>query len=87
MTSETIADQVDTRPGLADPDDLATELGHALDRLRPDYRLVFALYHEQGLPYEEISAAIGRPVGTVKTWLHRARSEMAEYLSRKGLSV
>jgi RNA polymerase sigma factor (sigma-70 family) len=76
---------VDHRPGLADPDDLASELLRGLDRLRPHYRLVFVLYHEQGLPYDEIARAVGRPVGTVKTWLHRARAELAEYLSRRGV--
>ncbi len=85
--AEAPEDQVDHRPGLVDPDDLAGELERALDRLRPDYRLVFALFHEQGLPYEEISQSIGRPVGTVKTWLHRARAELADYLARRGLSA
>jgi RNA polymerase sigma factor (sigma-70 family) len=84
-TVEAAPEPVDHRPGLADPDDLASELERALERLRPDYRLVFALFHEQGLPYEEISQTIGRPVGTVKTWLHRARGELAEYLVRRGL--
>lgn len=83
---EVPADPVDRRPGLDDPDDLADELARALDRLRPDYRLVFALYHEQGLPYEEIARVIGRPVGTVKTWLHRARGELADDLARRGIS-
>ena len=75
----------DRRPGLADPDDLAGELARSLDRLRPDYRLVFALYHEQGLPYDEIAGALGRPIGTIKTWLHRARAQLAEDLSRRGV--
>lgn len=83
--AEMIETHVDHRPGLADPDDLAGELERGLQRLRPEYRLVFALYHEQGLPYEEIAGSIGRPIGTVKTWLHRARAEMAEYLSRRGV--
>lgn len=83
--AESTADAVDPRPGLSDPDDLAGELGRALGLLRPDYRMVFTLYHEQGLPYEEIGIALGRPIGTVKTWLHRARAEMAEYLSRRGV--
>jgi RNA polymerase sigma-70 factor (ECF subfamily) len=79
-------DRADHRPGLADPDDLAGELGRALERLRPEYRLVFALFHEQGLPYEEIGHAIGRPIGTVKTWLHRARAQLADDLARRGVN-
>lgn len=78
-------DQADHRPGLADPDDLAGELNRALDRLRPDYRMVFTLYHEQGLPYEEIAGIINRPIGTVKTWIHRARASLAEDLTRRGV--
>lgn len=82
---ETPVDQADHRPALGDPDDLATELEQAVARLRPDYRLVFILYHERGLPYEEISQAIDRPIGTVKTWLHRARAELAGDLARRGI--
>jgi RNA polymerase sigma factor (sigma-70 family) len=82
--SEAVGDPVDHRPGRDDPDDLAGELERALARLRPEYRLVFLLYHEQTLSYDEIAQAIGRPVGTVKTWLHRARAELAEELSRRG---
>jgi RNA polymerase sigma-70 factor (ECF subfamily) len=73
-------------PDLRKPDrdqDLADELQLALGDLRPDYRMVVIMYHEQELPYEEISAAIGRPIGTVKTWLHRARAEMARHLARR----
>ena len=84
--AEVPADPVDHRPGLDDPDDIASELERALDRLRDDYRLVFALYHEQGLSYEEIAQSIDRPVGTVKTWLHRARGELADYLARRGIT-
>jgi len=78
-------EQADPRAGVVDPEDLAGELERALDRLRPEYRQVFVLFHEQNLPYEEISQAVGRPVGTIKTWLHRARAELAEHLSRRGV--
>ncbi|MEO6811814.1 MAG: sigma-70 region 4 domain-containing protein, partial [Isosphaeraceae bacterium] len=80
-------DYPDQRPGLADPDDLASELERSLARLRPEYRLVFTLYHEQALPYDEIARVVGRPVGTVKTWLHRARAELADDLDRRGLGI
>ncbi len=75
----------DPRGGPADPDDLAGELERALSELRPDYRLVFVLFHEQNLSYDEIAQAVRRPVGTVKTWLHRARAELADQLSRRGV--
>jgi RNA polymerase sigma factor (sigma-70 family) len=83
--AEPAQEVVDQRAGHADPDDLAGEIERALETLRPDYRLVFLLFHEQNLPYEEIAQTIARPVGTVKTWLHRARAELAEYLSRRGV--
>src|SRR5262245_19417218 len=71
-----VDDRVDHRPGLADPSDLAGELERALNRLRPEYRLVFVLFHEQNLSYDEIAQAVARPIGTVKTWLHRARAQL-----------
>lgn len=77
--------QPDHRPGLVDPDDLAGEIERAVARLRPDYRLVFALFHEQNLTHEEIAQTIQRPVGTVKSWLRRARIELAADLSRRGV--
>jgi len=85
VAAESAEDSVDHRPGLADPDDLAGELERALGRLRSEYRMVFVLFHEQGFPYEEIAQVLGRPVGTVKTWLHRARAQLAEDLSRRGV--
>ena len=76
----------DPRGGLADPDDLAGELERALDGLRPEYRLVFVLFHSQHLSYDEIALVVTRPVGTVKTWLHRARAQLAEELSQRGIT-
>jgi RNA polymerase sigma-70 factor (ECF subfamily) len=85
ILAEVAEERVDVGAGVSDPDDLAGELQRALDRLRPEYRMVFTLFHEQNLAYEEIGQSLGRPVGTVKTWLHRARAELAEHLSRRGV--
>ncbi len=84
---DSLEDRVDPRPGLADPDDLAGELARALAQLRPDYRLVFTLYHEQNLTYDEIAQVTRRPIGTIKTWLHRARAELATHLADRGITV
>ena len=70
------------------PDDsteLLTEIHAALADLRIEYRTVFVLFHEQGHPYEDIAQALKRPVGTIKTWLHRARLEILDRLRRRGM--
>ena len=85
LLADALADRPDPRPSLADPDDVAGELNRALALLRPEYRAVVVLYHEQNLSYEDIGAALDRPVGTIKTWLHRARAELAADLSRRGV--
>lgn len=68
-----------------DSAELAAEVRDALEGLRPDYRAAFAMFHEHGRSYEDIAAALGRPVGTVKTWLHRARLEILDRLRRRGM--
>jgi RNA polymerase sigma-70 factor (ECF subfamily) len=64
--------------------DLATALDEAVGRLRPEYREVVVLRHQEGLAYEEIAGITGLPLGTVKTYLHRARREMATLLAAAG---
>jgi len=72
-------------PAGDDAAELLGEIRAAVAALRPDYRSVFVLFHEHGQPYEEIAAALGRPVGTIKTWLHRARLEVLDHLRRRGM--
>jgi RNA polymerase sigma-70 factor (ECF subfamily) len=51
-------------------------LERALKRLRPEYRRCVLLRHVEGRSYEEIAAVLHLPVGTVGTYLHRARKEL-----------
>ncbi len=57
----------------------------AVAALPPKLRVVFVLRHLDDLSYDEIAAATGLPLGTVKTHLFRARAELrtalAEYLT------
>jgi len=64
---------------------MAREIEAAVRDLRPEYQTVFALFHDQGLPYEDIAQALRKPVGTVKTWLHRARLEVLDRLRKRGM--
>ena len=68
-----------------DSAELRREIDAAIQELRSDYRTVFVLFHQQGQPYDEIAAVMDRPVGTIKTWLHRARLEVLERLRRRGM--
>lgn len=68
------------------PEEYATnrELGGILEqavaRLRPEYRTAIILCHVEGRPYEEIAEIMSVPLGTVKTYIHRARHELQGYL-------
>jgi len=74
-----------TTPLNDDAAELLQEIRTAVGALRPHYQNVFVLFHEQGHPYEDIAAALERPVGTIKTWLHRARLEVLERLRQRGM--
>lgn len=65
--------------------DLAEELQLALDGIREEYRLCFVLYHLNELNLADIATIVGSPEGTVKTWLRRARQELAEHLQRRSI--
>jgi RNA polymerase sigma-70 factor (ECF subfamily) len=54
-----------------------------LDRLPAKYRQVVALFYMQEKSYEEVACMLGLPVGTVKTYLFRARRSLAEELARE----
>jgi RNA polymerase sigma-70 factor (ECF subfamily) len=52
----------------------------ALLALQPDHRAVVVMKDLDGLRYEEIAETLNIPVGTVRSRLHRARSELRERL-------
>jgi RNA polymerase sigma-70 factor, ECF subfamily len=58
----------------------AKELGGAIEAaigsLRPEYRSCILLRHVEGRAYEEIAEILNLPLGTVKTYIHRARNEL-----------
>jgi RNA polymerase sigma-70 factor, ECF subfamily len=66
--------------------ELAEELELALGELREEYRECFILFYQAELGCAEIGEVMGCPVGTVKTWLYRARHQVAEQLRRRGLT-
>lgn len=65
---------------------VAEELNMALRLLREEYRTCFILFHQQELSCTQIGEIMGCPQGTIKTWLHRARKELASHLQRRGVA-
>lgn len=61
--------------------ELGTAIEQAIARLRPEYRSCIMLRHVEGFSYEEIAETLDLPLGTVKTYIHRARNELREYLA------
>jgi RNA polymerase sigma-70 factor, ECF subfamily len=63
----------------------ARELGGAIEQaiaqLRPEYRSCILLRHVEGRAYEEIADILNLPLGTVKTYIHRARNELRQALA------
>jgi len=60
----------------------ALAVRRALAALPEKHRAVLALREVEGMAYEEIALALGVPVGTVESRLHRARTALAGRLGR-----
>jgi RNA polymerase sigma-70 factor, ECF subfamily len=52
----------------------------AIQTLPLKYQTVISLYYWQNLNYEQIAKVMDVPVGTVRTWLHRAKQELRSKL-------
>lgn len=61
--------------------ELGAEIERAIARLRPEYRTAITLWHAEARPYDEIAEIMGVPLGTVKTYIHRARNELKQHLA------
>ena len=73
---------------LAESAATSVDVHRALQEVPEDFRAVLLLHDVQGVPYEEIAEAVGVPVGTVKSRLHRGRVALARALrgEQPGLS-
>jgi RNA polymerase sigma-70 factor, ECF subfamily len=54
-----------------------------LPTLPEGQREALALFHVEGLAYQEIATTLDVPIGTVMTWLHRARARLKQALQER----
>ncbi|MBI4564754.1 MAG: sigma-70 family RNA polymerase sigma factor [Planctomycetes bacterium] len=67
---------------------LGDEAKKAIDKLPPDFRLIFLLSTFENMSYKEIAEVVGVPIGTVMSRLFRARAllrkELAAFAAESG---
>ncbi|QDV39088.1 RNA polymerase sigma factor [Tautonia plasticadhaerens] len=68
----------------AESSELRSRVADAIARLQEPYRSVLILREIEGLPYAEISQALGMSMPSVKVNLHRARARLTELLGPLG---
>jgi RNA polymerase sigma-70 factor, ECF subfamily len=83
LTDESVAALVEALPHHAPGDPgLVPDLRRCLGLLEQNYRQSVLLAYYYGLSYEELAAHSAVPVGTIKTWIHRAVEKLQRCLSQ-----
>jgi RNA polymerase sigma-70 factor (ECF subfamily) len=82
-TSFQIADHSESALEEMESRELGSAIEQAIAKLRPEYRSCIMLRHVEDRSYEEIAATLDLPLGTVKTYIHRARHELRKALEDK----
>jgi RNA polymerase sigma-70 factor (ECF subfamily) len=80
-TALQIGDRGETPLDIVEAKELGGEIERAIAQLRPEYRACILLRHVDGRAYEEIAEMLDLPLGTVKTYIHRARNELRRLLA------
>ena len=75
-----VADSTENALDEMEAKELGSAIERAIARLRPEYRSCIMLRHVEGRSYEEIASTLDLPLGTVKTYIHRARHELRRAL-------
>jgi RNA polymerase sigma-70 factor (ECF subfamily) len=74
------ADEKPTPEDLVQRAEVLRALEEALASMPAAYRSALIMWHVEGLSYEEISAILGVPMGTVKARIHRGREKLQQKL-------
>jgi RNA polymerase sigma-70 factor (ECF subfamily) len=64
----------------AESHEALVKLARGVAELRPEQRAAIALRYDAGLTYDQLAAAMGIPVNTVRTHLHRAKAALRQWM-------
>ncbi len=83
IDEKTIADWKVTPERVAENNELKEMLDEAIQKLAPEYRIVFTLRDVEGLSTEETAKIVDLSVPAVKSRLHRARAFLRNELNKR----
>jgi RNA polymerase sigma-70 factor (ECF subfamily) len=75
------ANEVATEPEEAS--DMPELIRRCVTRLPERYAMIVTLYYLQEVSYEEIAEIMDIPMGTLKTWMHRARHQLRKIVEKE----
>jgi len=81
LSDEEVASVVARLSAGSDPS-LGPDLQRCLGALKAEHRRCVVMAYHYGLTYEELSALSAVPLGTVKTWIHRAIGQLQTCLNQ-----
>lgn len=63
--------------------DLPELVRRCVDMLPDNYSTIITLYYLEGVSYDDIAEVMEIPLGTLKTWMHRARKQLKEIVKKE----
>jgi RNA polymerase sigma-70 factor, ECF subfamily len=63
--------------------DLPEHLRRCVSKLSERYATIVTMYYLHGISYEEITQALNIPMGTLKTWMFRARKQLRRIVEKE----
>lgn len=75
-----LPDESKTKAEKMDTEQARKTVQEAVKTLDPRYQQVISLYYWENFSYEDIARVVGVPIGTVRTWLFRAKDQLRKEL-------
>lgn len=66
-----------------EPFDVPEMIRGCVTKLSDRYATIITLYYLKGVSYDEIAQALNIPMGTLKTWMFRARKQLKKIVERE----
>lgn len=81
--ADTLKDPEPLPPAVFENTETASLLEKAMEVLHPDHRAVLILHYHQEMTFEEIAAAMEKPMNTVKSWHRRALTRIRPHITKR----